>query len=179
MVRKLFVRAFVLAGLVALGAGLCSLPAASAGDDPEAALETPSAYPYPWIGAYVDEYRAGTFLGVAVAPDTGEPYVSYYDWDTADLRFARYVHSGGNCGGGVWSCQLVDSAGDVGIYTSLAVFRDATGLHGAISYHDATTGSLKVATGLCGDTCTFETWLIDGGNPAGGAYTGRFTSVRR
>ena len=178
MTRQLFVRAFVLVGLCGLGAGLCPLPAASAGGDLKAALETSSVYPYPWSGTTVDFWRdVGAELGVAVAPNTGEPYVSYYDSNGGDLWFARYVSSGGNCGAGDWSCQLVDGAGNVGRYSSIAVFTDAAGLNVVISYYDVTNGSLKVARAVCAAICPFETWTIDGGYPPGGSYTGRHTSV--
>jgi len=177
MTRQLWLRPSTLVGLFVLGSGLCPLPAVSAGDDLAAALETSGVYA--WTYATIDTTRdVGTDLAVAVAPSTGEPYVSYYDWSAGDLWFARRVSSGGNCGpASRWSCQLVDSAGDVGRYNSITVYSGAAGLNVVISYHDATTGSLKVATALCGDTCTFETWLIDGGYPPGGSYTGLYTSV--
>jgi len=177
MTSQLSLRPLLLAGLIALGGGLCPLPAASAGD----ALEAGRAKADIWWWAIRDVDAArnvGTHLAVALHPDTGEPYMSYYDSAGGDLWFARHVAFGGNCGTeNRWSCQVVDSGGDVGQYSSIAVFTDAAGLNVAISYHDATTGSLKVATGLCTETCVFATWLIDGGYPPGGSYAGRYSSV--
>jgi hypothetical protein len=177
MTRHLLVRPLIVVGLITLGAGLWPQSPAWAGDGPEATLEKVSVYD--WTYATVDTTRdVGMDMAVALAPHSGEPYVSYYDWTAGDLWFARRVGSGGNCGpANSWSCQLVDNSNDVGRYNSIVVYSDAGGLKVAISYHDATTGSLKVATGVCGATCTFETWLIDGGYPPGGSYTGLYTSV--
>jgi hypothetical protein len=63
--------------------------------------------------------------------------ISYYDATAADLKFAaRY--------GGKWFPSWVDTAGVVGMYTSLALNASGTP---HISYYDGTNGDLKYATG--------------------------------
>lgn len=43
-------------------------------------------------------------------------HISYYDETNGDLRYVRWTGSG-------WLIDIVDSAGDVGLYTSLALTR--------------------------------------------------------
>ena len=75
---------------------------------------------------------------------TGSPFVSYYDRTAGDLKIAHRQ-------AGQWVIDLVDSVGDVGIDTSLAM--DAAGVP-HISYYDATLGDLKYATRLNGQ------WIV-------------------
>lgn len=63
-------------------------------------------------------------------------YISYYDATNQDLKVA--FHDGSR-----WKIYTVDSAGDVGRYSSIAL--DASG-NPYISYYDATNGDLKVAS---------------------------------
>ncbi len=63
------------------------------------------------------------------------PYISYYHAANRDLNLA-YLS------GTDWITQIVDSAGDVGQFSSLAL--DKAGCP-HISYHDATNGDLKYA----------------------------------
>ncbi len=74
---------------------------------------------------------------------TGNPHISYYDASNGDLKYASFAATGGNCGpANSWDCQTLDSAGDVGLYSSIAV--DGAG-HLHISYYDASNGDLKYA----------------------------------
>ncbi|MGB9724124.1 MAG: PKD domain-containing protein [Chloroflexia bacterium] len=59
----------------------------------------------------------------SLALDAGNvPYISYYDATYGDLKLARRVGTGGNCGpNGSWRCETIDTTGDVGRYTSLAL----------------------------------------------------------
>jgi hypothetical protein len=71
------------------------------------------------------------------------------------------VGSGGNCGGGAWQCETVDSAGDVGEHASLAI-----GQYGRprIAYHDETNENLNFAMRLsaCGEPAgTWVTMAVD------------------
>jgi len=101
----------------------------------------------PWFVNTVDTpNNVGQYVSLALDPVSGTPYVSYYDATYNDLRMAKYLGSGGNCGpNNDWSCETVDSAGDVGKYSSIAV--DPTDNYPIIAYYDATNGALKLAIG--------------------------------
>jgi hypothetical protein len=79
-----------------------------------------------------------TDLGLysSLAIRDGQLFVSYYDLTNHDLKLAH--HNGLR-----WDLYLVDSAGDVGRYTSVGV--DPSGKP-HISYYDSTNGDLKLAT---------------------------------
>jgi hypothetical protein len=92
---------------------------------------------------------AGRFCALAFAPN-GNAYLSYYHNEkdylsqgsdelitvTSELRVATRDTSG------AWSIATVDSGGDVGQWTSIAV--DANS-HPSVSYYDATHGDLLLA----------------------------------
>ncbi len=133
----------------------------------------------PWITETVE---ATGFVGqyTSVALDTaGRPHISYYDATNADLKYARYVGSGGNCGPApyydTWQCVTVEATGSVGTYTSLAL--DQADVP-RISYMDATNTDLKYARyvgsgGNCGPgNNTWRCEVVDNnGN------TGYYTSL--
>jgi hypothetical protein len=66
---------------------------------------------------------------------TGRPHISFYDFTSGDLKYARWD-------GTRWNIQAVDTMNDVGEYTSLAL--DAAG-NPHISYFNVTNGNLKYA----------------------------------
>jgi len=101
----------------------------------------------PWFFDTVDTpLDIGQHVSMALDPDNGVYYISYYETSHEDLRMAKYVGSGGNCGSNYdWSCETVDHAGDVGKYSSIAV--DPTDGYPIIAYYDATNGALKLAIG--------------------------------
>ncbi|MGC9025290.1 MAG: PKD domain-containing protein, partial [Chloroflexia bacterium] len=114
----------------------------------------------------------------SLALDAGNvPYISYYDATYGDLKLARRVGTGGNCGpNGSWQCEKIDTAGDgdVGQYTSLAL--DAGNVP-YISYYDATYGDLKLARrvgtgGNCGPNGSWRCETIDTTGDVG-----RYTSL--
>lgn len=63
------------------------------------------------------------------------PHISYYDSTAGDLKYARW-------GGTQWNIEKVDTAGDVGLYTSIEL---DTLNYPHVSYYDATNGNLKYA----------------------------------
>ncbi len=100
----------------------------------------------PWFNITVDAYDVGQYTSVAIDPVNNTTYISYYDETYKDLRMAKYVGSGGNCGpNNDWSCETVDSAGDVGKYSSIAINPVMQRVRVRIAYYDATNGALKLA----------------------------------
>lgn len=72
------------------------------------------------------------------------PYIAYYNAGSGDLMLARYVGWGGGsgCTHASWSCQTIDSTGDVGQSVSLGL--DSAGTP-RLAYYDATNGKVKYA----------------------------------
>lgn len=87
--------------------------------------------------------------------------ISYYDASRGDLRLALGQ-------GGSWSSSLIDSAGDVGGYTSL-VGRPSSGVLG-VAYYDFTNADLRYAHGAPG------AWMIETVDGAADSV-GRFCSA--
>lgn len=80
----------------------------------------------------------GQYSSIAYSGTT--PHISYYDYSNGNLRYAYY-------NGTSWQILAVDSADDVGQWTSIAV--DGSGkVH--ISYYDVTNTNLKYATNKTG-----------------------------
>lgn len=132
----------------------------------------------PW---YINTVDTDTNVGQHVSVDInyGKIFISYYDEFKKDLRLARYVGTGGNCGpSNTWQCQIVDSIGDVGQYNSITTKPSESETRVFISYYNATTGALKYATGICNSTCTLTPRTIDMGNPNISIYKGKYTSVK-
>jgi len=130
----------------------------------------------PWFEFAVDTLGdVGQYTSVAIDRTQDDTIaVSYYDVTNQALRVARYVGSGGNCGpSSSWSCQTVESAGDVGKYSSLAIDRGGWGI---VVYYDATDGSLKYAS----SNHAWDEWwphTIDKGL-GGAASVGLHTSLK-
>jgi hypothetical protein len=110
----------------------------------------------------------GMYTSIAVAPD-GTPMVSYFDRDTASLKFAQQVN-------GTWQTHFVDkgtgqlgaSGALVGMYTSLTLrsddgrpgiaylahVKDAAGTRAEVRFASAQS----TRPGTAGD---WQTWLVD------------------
>lgn len=82
---------------------------------------------------------AGAFNSIAIGTD-GNPVISYYAGTDADLKVARCNDAA--CAGGGEAISTVDAAGNVGVFTSVAIGTDGIPV---VSYEDATHASLKVA----------------------------------
>jgi len=137
-----------------------------------------------WLIATIDATReVGYNVSVATDPVTGHHYISYYEGDDGDLWLARTGAPTGNCGpGNTWECQVIDSAGVVGKYSSIAVGGPfglpETVLY--IAYHDVTNGSLKVMEGTVErwtGNLSYTTYVIESGDPGSDLYMGTRTSV--
>jgi len=101
--------------------------------------------------------NVGGFSSTAIDP-SGNAWVSYKDYTNNDLKVARHVGSGGTgCASTAWTCSTVDSTGDMGHYTSIAI-----GTNGVvwISYLDFTNDDLRVAkyVGSGGTGCATTAW---------------------
>lgn len=90
---------------------------------------------------------------------SGAPWISYYNAGTAkDLRVAHYVGTGGTgCATTAWTCVNVDTSGDVGQFSAIAL--DTAG-NPRVSYLNATSADLKVASyvGTGGSGCATTAW---------------------
>ena len=125
----------------------------------------PAAYA-PWFNIEVDTPGdVGLYPSVAIDPFNDTTYVSYYDATNGNLRLARNrgFGSAGNCGpNNSWRCTTVDSGGDVGKYSSIAIKPVSGGgiyyPEIGITYYDATNGKLKYAYGKL---CPICSWSID------------------
>jgi PKD repeat protein len=78
---------------------------------------------------------SGSLWDTSLVMDGGYGHVSYYDAMNGALKYAYQDASG-------WHLQTVDSDGDVGQHTSLALNEDG---HPYISYYDADKAHLKLA----------------------------------
>jgi hypothetical protein len=118
-----------------------------------------------WLIETVDsDGKTGLCTSLAL-DESDNPHISYYDETNGDLKYAYHVGAGGNCGpSNNWQCDTVDSKGDVGLYTSLAL--DESG-NPHISYYDDANGDLKYAR------WDGSQWFIETADGAGdvGLYT--------
>ncbi|MFH1501295.1 MAG: PKD domain-containing protein, partial [archaeon] len=105
----------------------------------------------------------GQYTSIAMSSD-GRPAISYYDATNKNLKFVKCDDvrcNGVGFPGNV--IQTIDSAGDVGIGSSIAIGSDGFPV---ISYYDLTAGSVKVAKCLTDNCSSFERHTVDTG--AGG-----------
>jgi hypothetical protein len=92
-----------------------------------------------WVISTIDD-QGGKYSSIALIEGK---YISYYDATSGDLKYAYQVYSSNTW---TWQRTVVDSAGDVGKFSSLAL--DSNGaMH--ISYYDATNHALKYVTDYC------------------------------
>jgi PKD repeat protein len=110
-----------------------------------------------WITVTVD---SGGDVGwhPSLAVVDGYPAISYGDDTNGDLKYARAKTSTGSRASDWTQIIIVDSTGDVGEYTSLAVVDGCP----AISYHDGTHQYLKYAraTTSTGDSASDWTQIV-------------------
>jgi PGF-pre-PGF domain-containing protein len=119
-----------------------------------------SAIPNSWQIMTVDSPGTGSYSSLALNA-TGYPSISYYDGTNQDLKYARRD-------GLTWNTETVDSTGDVGQYTSLAL-DSATG-NPRIAYYDLTNEDLKYTAW---DGATWNAVIVDStGN------VGQYTSLK-
>jgi hypothetical protein len=122
----------------------------------------------PWTGQYVHRVtdpplKVGSYNSIAFSWREYQPYISYYDATNGDLMLATPDTTGqfGNCGkDNSWYCRPVDWEGDVGQYSSIAIWKNpALQWKLGISYYDKTNAALKYAAWTCVDN--FCGWKIE------------------
>lgn len=150
---------------------------------PPCGAEGPEGVPVTeWLVDVIDATReVGYNVSVATDPVTGDTYISYYEGVDGDLWLARTGVPAGNCGpGNAWECQVVDSNGVVGKFSSIAIGGAGPVASLYISYHDVTNGGLKLLEGYVtratGDL-TYSVGIIDSGDPASGTFVGSRTAI--
>lgn len=124
----------------------------------------------------------GQHAAIAFHKGSDKFYISHYDVTNEDLLYVYPVTSGGNCGtDNAWYCETIDSAGDVGSYSSLDHYHESgsnTSKTG-IAYYDADNSALKVAIWSC-PTVTSCAWRISTIQKglAGVSSYGTYTSLK-
>ena len=109
----------------------------------------------------------GQYTSIKIGTDTF-PVISYYDETNGDLKVAKCVNVACT---GTATLTAVDTTGDVGQYSSLAVGTDGFPV---VSYQDSANGYLKVAkcaNAACTGTAAITT--LDSS-----AFVGSYTSIR-
>ena len=108
----------------------------------------------------------GSYASLAIGAD-GFPIISYYDSTNGDLKAAHCVDVACTA---TAMMTAMDTVGDVGSYTSIAIGTDGLPI---ISYQDVTQGDLKLAH--CGNAeCTGPT-TISAGDTSG--FVGAFSAI--
>ena len=134
------------------------------GDLKVAACTTTGCTGTPTITTIDSDGNVGYYTSIAIG-DNGNPVISYRDSTNTALKVAACTTTGCT---GTPTITTVDSDGDVGLYTSIAIGNNG---YPVISYSDATNTALKVAactTTDCSGTPTITTIDSDG---AVGYYT--------
>jgi hypothetical protein len=131
-----------------------------------------------WICSTVDGTGANVGLSAALsAPrSSADPFrIAYYDSTNGKLKYATSA-SGGNCGGGAWQCDNVDSIGAGLTQAGISMALDGNG-NPIVAYEDASDDQgpsvLKIARpawavglliGNCGDVppgFLFQAWQCE------------------
>ena len=161
---------------LAIGFGLAQLY-------PMQAETSPNQTDALWFTDYVEKAgNTGTHTSIAFDPNSGTPWISYYDVGNTALKVAYYAGSGGNCGpNDTWYCQTVDETGDVGQYSSIDIHPDSNPdpfintWRVGVAYYDAINGALKFAEYSCSLACKWDIVTVEdadgyAGAPDYGAY---------
>lgn len=162
--------------LVIAGSGLAHRPPPRELSESSTVTTSPAANA-PWFNIEIDTtYDVGQHVSVAIDPDTGIAYASYYDASNQELRLANSSNTYGSCGFyNDWDCLRVYQAGtDIGKYSSVAI--DPKGGVG-IAYHDATNGQLEYIYFPLPNLAPATKSTIDVGVPSV-STTGLYTSLK-
>lgn len=95
----------------------------------------------------------------------GDPHIAYYDSINGDLKYTHKVYGG-------WRVDAIDTTGDTGLYTSLAVQTTDNKIFTHFSYYDASNTDLRYATWSEESTAVSYRNTVDGKNSTNmGLYT--------
>jgi hypothetical protein len=145
------------------------LPKIAYYDDTSNALKLATNNIFGWNIQTIDDPligNAGQYasLDLNLTVNVGIAYYFSQFMGPDSLRYATYVGGGtGNCGGGEYQCEIVDSGEQMGKYASMAL--DSTD-QPHIAYYDGDNDALKYATYNGG---WLKRWILSAGsgNPAG------------
>ncbi len=154
-----------------------------------------SINPISWIKEYIDpsnEVSVGSYTDIAFDPDSGTPWISYYDESNTNLIVAHRISPGmGNCGvNNSWQCVVVDDnllANDVGMYTSIDIYPDTSSdpmfstWKVGVSYFSTSSNKLRYAEYYRSITLphTYSWHINDVDAPSiSGNIAGRFSSLK-
>jgi hypothetical protein len=98
-------------------------------------VEFPSSIVDWTISAIDSPGSVGKFVSMSIEKGTDNRHLCYFDESNGDLKYALW--------NGAWSLEIVESAGYVGQYCSIALNNVG---EPAVSYYDASLGKLKYAT---------------------------------
>ena len=143
----------ILPLILVLGLGMAHSPTRAAVLDPHDP-QIPLAGKPTWNLLYLDgmqeQVNIGSNISLAFDLTSDTPYITYYNHQTQNLVLASPARNS-NCGGGKWWCRDVDTEGDVGLGSSLAIHGQVSTVDGklGISYYDATNRRLRFAQWSC------------------------------
>jgi hypothetical protein len=114
-----------------------------------------------WVVSPVDNVGRTDALDVGISSsialdNTGRPHISYYDIENGDLKYAYSNDVWPTAGS--WNVSVLDSVGDVGLYSSLVIDTTTNTLH--LCYYDYTNGNLKYAQKV--GAAAWEFQIVDG-----------------
>ncbi|MBN2083456.1 hypothetical protein JW859_14770, partial [bacterium] len=101
----------------------------------------------------------------------GCPAISYYDDSNDDLKYARATTSTGSSASDWTQIVIVESTGDVGQYTSMAVINGCP----MISYRDYTSSKVRFAAASTVTGSDSADWDCE--SPSSGAASGEYSSL--
>lgn len=155
--------------ITAAAQGVSSDGASAAGD----ASTSHAVWGNYWLVAGNGMNDVGQHVSGTVDASDGRLYASYYDATNDALRLA-----GHNLSSGSFWFSNVDDTGNVGQYSSIAVYSStsSTDWKVGIAYYDATNGDLKYAENTAWGGYSWAISTVDTGNPIF-VYDGRYTSL--
>lgn len=114
-----------------------------------------------WVISPIDNVGRTDLLDVGISSSialdsAGRPHISYYDILNKDLKYAYW--DGVWPSAGSWNVSVLDSVGDVGLYSSLAIDPATNTRH--LCYYDFTNGNLKYAQKVGAANWQFQ--IVDG-----------------